>query len=156
MAEVERKAEVEIDPEAAMESPRAEGEETPVPPAWKEVYGGSRFEFKSLFPPFTWLPAYIRFAKGGEMGFCSCVDGLVRCCGMPKQTIWGLCRKCYHRRHGSNGRIAVLHQRRSHCRPWPLGMRTEQLMILFELESRYSKYTTVLIYKINSTYSTIL
>eukprot|EP00913_Durusdinium_trenchii_P014733 g13821.t2 len=61
---VERKAEVEIDPEAAMESPRAEGEETPVPPAWKEVYGGSRFEFKSLFPPFTWLPAYIRFAKG--------------------------------------------------------------------------------------------
>eukprot|EP00913_Durusdinium_trenchii_P018280 g17175.t1 len=49
-------------PEAGMESPRAQGEV--MPPAWKEVYGGGRFEVRSLFPPFTWLPAYIRFAKG--------------------------------------------------------------------------------------------
>ena len=66
MAEVEKsgKSEVERDPEAGMESPRAQGEV--MPPAWKEVYGGGRFEVRSLFPPFTWLPAYIRFAKGWE------------------------------------------------------------------------------------------
>ena len=63
-------AEVEKDPEAGMESPTAEdaqGEQKPAPPAWKEVYGGSKFEIRSLFPPFTWLPAYVRFAKGREI-----------------------------------------------------------------------------------------
>ena len=48
-----------------MESPKAEDDVKPVPPAWKEVYGGSKFEVRSLFPPFTWLPAYVRYAKGG-------------------------------------------------------------------------------------------
>lgn len=63
MAEVQ-KFEVEKDPEAGMESPKAEDDVKPVPPAWKEVYGGSKFEVRSLFPPFTWLPAYVRYAKG--------------------------------------------------------------------------------------------
>ena len=63
MAEVE-KFEVEKDAEAGMESPKSESE-VKSPPAWKEVYGGSKFEVRSLFPPFTWLPAYVRFAKGG-------------------------------------------------------------------------------------------
>ena len=64
MAEVQ-KFEVEKDPEAGMESPKAEDDVKPVPPAWKEVYGGSKFEVRSLLPPFTWLPAYVRYAKGG-------------------------------------------------------------------------------------------
>lgn len=37
--------------------------EKPLPP-WKEVYGGNGFDMKPLFPPITWLPAYIRFMKG--------------------------------------------------------------------------------------------
>ncbi len=53
---------MEKDPEAGMESPK--GEEILVPPVWKDVYGGAKFEVRSLFPPFTWLPAYIRFLKG--------------------------------------------------------------------------------------------
>ena len=65
MAELgtKEKLPMEKDPEAGMESPKAEGKEI-VPPVWKDVYGGAKFEVRSLFPPFTWLPAYIRFLKG--------------------------------------------------------------------------------------------
>ena len=49
-------------PEAGMESPQ--GKEKPMPPAWREVYGGRKFDVRSLFPPFTWLPATMSDSSG--------------------------------------------------------------------------------------------
>jgi hypothetical protein len=64
MAEVESiDKDVELQyPEAGMESPQ--GKEKPMPPAWREVYGGSKFDVRSLFPPFTWLPATMSDSSG--------------------------------------------------------------------------------------------
>ena len=58
MVEAEKPVVEFQDPEVGEEKP-----EKPLPP-WKEVYGGNGFEINSLFPPITWLPAYVRFMKG--------------------------------------------------------------------------------------------
>ena len=128
MADIE-KFEVEKDPEAGMESPKTEGEVKPVPPEWKEVYGGSKFAVSSLFPPFTWLPAYVRYAKGGvprlhvtnvwtsvfaELMSQTDDNTLSGVSDVSGSRSW---RHCYQWRHREDGRTAVLHEGRLDCRP---------------------------------------
>ena len=35
-----------------------------LPSEWQEVYSGKRFRLASLLPPLTWLPRYVRAARG--------------------------------------------------------------------------------------------